>query len=153
MQELIAPDHMIFFDTYWQFLGNRRDLASTIEVACGVPTDITRAGWDPVKRACIATIMSWASGRSTTRVEDRAYSLIGLFDVNMPLLYGEGEKAFQRLQEEILKCTEDQTIFAWEAVTTLSPSVLASSPDNFASTYHFPRADELQRRKPHAVTN
>ena len=54
------------------------------------------------------------AGRQTTREEDIAYSLLGLFDVNMPLLYGEGSvKAFLRLQEEIMKLTEDQSIFAW----------------------------------------
>lgn len=51
----------------------------------------------------------------TTRIEDRAYCLLGLFDVNMPLLYGEGEKAFIRLQEEIVKDSDDESIFAWRA--------------------------------------
>jgi hypothetical protein len=56
--------------------------------------------------------MSWAAKRQATREEDLAYSLLGLFNVNMPLLYGEGEKAFRRLQEEIIKSSNDQTIFA-----------------------------------------
>jgi hypothetical protein len=59
--------------------------------------------------------MSWASCRETTRREDIAYSLLGLFDVNMPLLYGEGDKAFLRLQEEIMKESNDQSILAWDA--------------------------------------
>jgi hypothetical protein len=59
--------------------------------------------------------MSWAADRQTTRVEDRAYSLLGIFDVNMPLLYGEGPKAFIRLQEEILRESPDLSIFAWES--------------------------------------
>ena len=58
--------------------------------------------------------MSWAAKRRTTRVEDRAYSLLGLFEINMPLLYGEGEKAFLRLQEEIAKNASDLSLFAWE---------------------------------------
>ena len=66
--------------------------------------------------------MSWASWRKTTRPEDEAYCLLGIFGINMPLLYGEGnEMAFLRLQEEILRETEDQSIFAWspnEALTT-----------------------------------
>ena len=57
--------------------------------------------------------MSWASSRKTTRVEDVAYCLLGLFEVNMPLLYGEGKAAFQRLQHEILKASDDEIIFAW----------------------------------------
>ncbi|CAJ2509418.1 Uu.00g144440.m01.CDS01 [Anthostomella pinea] len=60
-----------------------------------------------------ATIMSWASRRETTREEDLAYCLMGLFDVNMPLFYGEKEKAFYRLQEEIIRRSDDQSILAW----------------------------------------
>jgi len=57
--------------------------------------------------------MSFAAYRTTTRTEDLAYCLMGLMDVNMPLLYGEGNKAFTRLQEEIIRNTDDQTIFVW----------------------------------------
>lgn len=60
--------------------------------------------------------MSWAAERKTTRVEDRDYclfGLFGLFDINMPLLYGEGRKAFFRLQEELLKNSNEQSLFAW----------------------------------------
>lgn len=55
--------------------------------------------------------MSWASKRQTTRVEDIAYSVMGLFGVNLPMLYGEGERAFIRLQEEIMRASDDHTIF------------------------------------------
>jgi len=57
--------------------------------------------------------MYWASKRETTRKEDEAYCLLGLFGVNMPLLYGEGSKAFFRLQQEIIKTADDQSILAW----------------------------------------
>jgi hypothetical protein len=58
--------------------------------------------------------MSWAAGRETTRPEDIAYCLMGMFNVNMPLLYGEGaHKAFYRLQEEIVNTSLDHSIFAW----------------------------------------
>jgi hypothetical protein len=56
--------------------------------------------------------MSWASNRETKRFEDIAYSLLGILDINMPLLYGEGVKAFQRLQEEIMKRSDDHSILA-----------------------------------------
>ena len=52
--------------------------------------------------------MSWAAHRETSRKEDEAYCLLGLFEVNMPLLYGEEEKAFTRLQEEIIRSNSDQ---------------------------------------------
>jgi hypothetical protein len=56
--------------------------------------------------------MSWASKKETTRVEDLAYCLIGMFGINMPLLYKEGERAFTRLQEEIIKVLDNYSLFA-----------------------------------------
>jgi hypothetical protein len=58
--------------------------------------------------------MSWMAGRKTTREEDIAYCLLGIFDINMPLLYGEGSNAFKRLQEEIIKQSTDHSLFAWQ---------------------------------------
>ena len=78
--------------------------------------------------------MSWAACRTTTQVEDRAYSLMGLFDVNMPMLYGEGKKAFHRLQLEIICTSNDQSIFAWEYMMAEDDrigSILADDPSNF----------------------
>lgn len=62
--------------------------------------------------------MSWAAHRETTRVEDLAYCLLGIFDVNIPLLYGEGRKAFLRSQE-ILRVSHDQSLFAWVLRSTI----------------------------------
>ena len=66
-----------------------------------------------LSNASIAMRMSWAAGRPTTKKEDMANCLLGLFDVIMPLLYGEGDKAFMRLQNEIIKKSPDESIFAW----------------------------------------
>jgi hypothetical protein len=63
--------------------------------------------------ASIEERTSWASRRQATRVEDIAYCLLGIFGVNMPLVYGEGERAFIRLQEEIQKHSSDCSILAW----------------------------------------
>ncbi|PMD13871.1 HET-domain-containing protein [Hyaloscypha hepaticicola] len=68
----------------------------------------------PLSKFSVSERMSWASRRSTTRVEDMAYCLLGIFEVNMPLLYGEGGRAFFRLQEEIIRKTPDETIFCWD---------------------------------------
>lgn len=58
--------------------------------------------------------MTWASGRNTTTPKDIAYCLLVLFNVNMPLPYGEGkEKAFIRLWDEFLKSSGGESIFAW----------------------------------------
>ncbi len=62
----------------------------------------------------VAQRMSWASCRMTTRLEDEAYSLLGLFNVNMSLLYGEGRNAFFRLQKEIKSTSTDMSIIAWD---------------------------------------
>ena len=66
----------------------------------------------PFGQFCVARRMSWASRRVTTRVEDIAYCLLGIFKINMPLLYGEGTRAFIRLQEEIIKSVDDDSILA-----------------------------------------
>lgn len=77
--------------------------------------------------------LSWAAGRQTTRIEDRAYSLVGLFGVNMPLLYGEGHKEFKRLQEEILDMGTDLSILAWEPTRRVIDCLLFSeSPEQYA---------------------
>ncbi|KAI4653218.1 uncharacterized protein J4E79_008732 [Alternaria viburni] len=81
----------------------------------------------------VAQKMKWASARTTTREEDLAYCLMGLFDVNMPLLYGEGKKAFYRLQKAILGISSDHSILAFRSdpsedlVAEQSP-LLASHP-------------------------
>jgi hypothetical protein len=65
-------------------------------------------------RPSIAEIMSWAANRKTTRIEDMAYCLLGIFDINMPLLYGEGSRAFIRLQLEIIQRTTGHPFLAWQ---------------------------------------
>ncbi|KAF8857600.1 hypothetical protein BDZ45DRAFT_787994 [Acephala macrosclerotiorum] len=85
------------------------------------------------QRASIAQKMSWVSKREALRPEDMAYCLLGIFGVNMPLLYGEGDKAFVRLQTEIIRVSDDESTFAWYD-STLSHSVcgmLAKSPAAF----------------------
>ena len=69
-------------------------------------------------RFSVAQKMAWASNRTCTRPEDHAYRLMGLFGVNMPLLYGEGGyKAFQRLQQEILRCPDDESLLRGTVIT------------------------------------
>ena len=136
LQELLASVEIAFFDAVWKFRGFKRqfcDLISTI-------TQIDRPHLLEKgirQNAAVAVKMSWASRRKTTRVEDMAYCLLGIFDINMPLLYGEGTKSFRRLQEEIVKRTNDLTLFAWKA-SGREPfekhqSVLAPSPVMFDS--------------------
>jgi hypothetical protein len=111
LQELIAPAMVEFYDAEWKEIGTKHSLGSRIAKSTGIDIDVLR-GNSP--SSCnVATRMSWAAGRQTTRIEDEAYCLLGLFRVNMPLLYGEGRQAFRRLQEEILRVEEDYTLFTW----------------------------------------
>ncbi|KAI6019370.1 hypothetical protein PISMIDRAFT_52523, partial [Pisolithus microcarpus 441] len=112
LQELIAPKEVKFFNKDWVHIGNKRQLEPTLERTTRIPRGVLRSGLAG-KRLSVAQIMWWAAKRKTSRVEDRAYSLMGLFGVNMPMLYGEGKKAFQRLQLEIIRISSDHSIFAW----------------------------------------
>lgn len=120
LQELIAPWELIFYDMNWNFLGSRLHLASEITSITQIPRRVlirsknSEARIGPVLQSTsVAHRMSWASKRVTTREEDLAYSLMGIFDVNMPLLYGEGKRAFLRLQEAIMYASKDQSILAF----------------------------------------
>jgi hypothetical protein len=108
LQELLAPETLEFFDKNWIEIGTKYSLQERITKATGIKHLFN------FKEACVATKMSWASKRKTTRQEDQAYCLMGLFGVNMPPLYGEGNNAFLRLQLEILSKTDDESIFAWK---------------------------------------
>ncbi|KIM60329.1 hypothetical protein SCLCIDRAFT_58566, partial [Scleroderma citrinum Foug A] len=112
LQELIAPRKLQFFNKQWKSIGTKRTHADDLNKVTRVPVDILMDGLTS-NRPCVAQIMSWAASRKTTRIEDQAYSLLGLLDVNMPMLYGEGKEAFQRLQLEIIRKSNDQSIFAW----------------------------------------
>ncbi|KAK4159409.1 heterokaryon incompatibility protein-domain-containing protein, partial [Cladorrhinum sp. PSN259] len=126
LQELFAPNIVLFFNSAWTAIGTRGDKHIVESISKSkttriekqflfkrneytMPTDVREF----FKYVPVAQKMAWASGRQTTRIEDRAYSLLGLFDINMPLLYGEGDKAFQRLQHEIMRKSDDCTILAW----------------------------------------
>ncbi|KAI0913838.1 HET-domain-containing protein [Ustulina deusta] len=127
LQELIAPPVVIFYSSEWSEIGSRKALRNTLMELTGISYDAFEGFVD---RCSVAQKMSWASKRETTRVEDEAYCMLGLFGVSMPLLYGEGRKAFRRLQEEIIKRSDDETIFAW-ARGNDDGRLLALSPSNF----------------------
>ncbi|TBU43665.1 HET-domain-containing protein [Dichomitus squalens] len=122
LQELIAPGRMIFLSADWETIGSKDDLVDVLEETTGVDRDalLFRTELDQFS---IARRFSWATGRRTERVEDQAYALMGIFDINMPTLYGEGERAFRRLQEEIMRRTPDQSLLAWGGVWKHSSDV------------------------------
>lgn len=137
---MVAPHHLEFHDREWNARGQKYGLYSQLETITGIRENIL-LGYVDLSTVAVAEKMSWAAHRQTTRIEDAAYSLLGIFNVNMPLLYGEEEKAFTRLQEEIIKTTNDRSIFAWKLPPTLESkseakdnllcAVLARSPAAF----------------------
>ena len=141
LQEMIAPREVRFFNKDWHHVGDKARLAETLEVVTRVPRHILTRGLTG-NRPCVAQVMSWAANRTTTRVEDRAYSLMGLLDVNMPMLYGEGKKAFHRLQLEIIRSSNDQSIFAWGGQS--ESSVLADDPRCFKRCSQMERMDHTE---------
>ncbi|KAN0073072.1 HET domain containing protein [Elaphomyces granulatus] len=105
LQELVAPALVEFFSKEGKQLGNKRSLERHIHEATGIPVKVLRGS--PLSGFTIPERMSWAENRDTTREEDKAYSLLGIFDVYIPLIYGEGrENAFKRLWEEIDKASK-----------------------------------------------
>lgn len=136
LQELIAPRVVEFYDRVWVMRGTKRDLVDELSAITGVLDRVLL--WTPaLYKVSVGARMSWAANRETTRPEDMAYCLLGIFDVNMPMLYGEGKKAFRRLQEAIIRQSNDLTIFAFgenladNLEDQQSPSLLANSPSDF----------------------
>jgi hypothetical protein len=113
LQELLAPRDMRFYDRNWKFMGIKVALADEIEAITGIEASYLAETRD-FRKACIATKMSWMAGRTTTREEDVSYALLGLFNIMMTPQYGEGQRAFLRLQHELLSRTADESLFAWQ---------------------------------------
>ncbi|KAI1850726.1 hypothetical protein JX266_004008 [Neoarthrinium moseri] len=141
LQELIAPLNVRFYSSDWNELGSKKD--EDLRSRLGIITNIES---------------------HVLETEDQAYSLMGIFDVNMPLIYGEGAKAFRRLQEEIIKNSDDQSLFAWGIPSPLgdvgqfsrSPKasmppahgLLADSPGDFANSHQVLRVPFAYRNAP-----
>jgi hypothetical protein len=99
---------VLFYNEAWEFLNDKSGLHEQITSITGIGRGYLSGH---VGAASIAKRMSWAASRTTRRLEDIAYCLMGSFSVNMPLLYGE--QAFIRLQKAIMKSSDDESLFAW----------------------------------------
>lgn len=140
LQELIAPTSVMFFNQLWKEIGTKGSLRDTIFRITSINREVL-AGISDLAHHSAAEKMSWASNRTTSRIEDQAYCLLGLHGINMPLMYGERENAFRRLQEAIMAKTNDHSLFTWTRangdITSIATaharsSILASSPRDFA---------------------
>lgn len=150
LQELLAPSNVVFFDEQWTEIGSKVFLEETLSQFC----NISKAHLKDPLSASIAARMSWASCRETSREEDLAYSLLGLFDIQMPLIYGEGANAFRRLQLEIMASSDDESIFAWKDPELVHSGTLALHPAAFQGSgdilpVNFPAL----RRSPYHMSN
>jgi hypothetical protein len=136
LQELLAPRHVRFLNSQWQKIGTRSDLHQPIAGITGLPKSVLfMPPKNDVRDFPVATRISWVAKRQTARIEDLSYSLLGILDVNMPMLYGEGSAAFTRLQGEIIKKYNDLSIFAWTggAIGRGYMNILAAAPSAFVS--------------------
>lgn len=133
LQELLAPRRVVFLYADWSELGDKHDLADVLQEITGIHRDVLTFR-RPLSDFSVAHRFSWASGRDARRPEDKAYCLMGLFGIHMSVLYGEGDMAFRRLQQEILLGFCDHTLLAWDESQdprNPSPWPFAASPATF----------------------
>ncbi|KAF5347479.1 hypothetical protein D9758_015041 [Tetrapyrgos nigripes] len=141
LQELLAPEYIAFFDEDWMKIGTRWSLRNVISVVTTIPIDVLEGR--PLDKYSVAQKMSWAVRQETMRPEDKAYCLLGMFGVSMSPIYGEGgEKAFMQLQQEIIRVSDDQSIFGWigyeqeRGLLARSPLEFRYSGQVWASVHH-----------------
>lgn len=180
LQELLAPVRILFFDAGWNPINPAKikmsdvyksyseytpsaNVASRQAEQYAILSEVTSIPKSVLDKTIalasvsIACRLSWAAKRKTTRIEDMAYCLMGILQVNMPLLYGEGEKAFLRLQEIAISSSDDISALAWgfgtswkDMETLGGGSVLARSPVAFL--HHPPSHIQHFRHKPRIHT-
>lgn len=113
LQELLAPASVQFFSQEGKLLGDKKSLERRIHDITGISVQALQGNC--LSQFSVAQRLSWAGKRQTTRKEDAAYSLLGIFDINMPLIYGEGsKKAFDRLRRKIYKNSKGKFRTKWE---------------------------------------
>jgi hypothetical protein len=135
LQELIAPTTVIFYNQSWKYLGTKEEFSDEISLITNIKKEVLE-GSAQLWNESVAARMSWAAHRETTRTEDLAYCLLGIFEVNMGMIYGEGQNAFRRLQEEIVRQSNDLTIFAWNQASgeDADSGIFAQSPTLFGGS-------------------
>ncbi len=170
LQELIAPRDVQFYDSHWTLRGGKRELCHSLSGVTKIDGHVlwprTQNIQGVLRTVSVAKKMSWAAGRRTTRIEDKAYCLLGIFDVNIPLLYGERGRAFTRLQHAIAQNSNDLSLFAWIAdqeddtygdltVTGDNYSgLLAKDPSQFGACLDIERIDDPVLPPPYwTITN
>ena len=171
LQELLAPSQLVFFTSSWSEIamvdkdpwswsaGDRPhdSMLSLLTTITKIPRVYLSFG-KRLQDAPVCQRMAWSAHRQTTRPEDEAYCLLGLFDINMPLLYGEGRKAFMRLQQQLMQVAADDTLFCWGRDAFAEPDsypdvewsgLLAKSPSWFSGLQSTSLKLELRQQPSH----
>jgi len=170
LQELLAPGKVVFYAADWSWLGTRETLARHVSAATAIAMRYLaperwgmsgdrihswlRNRYSIVHEASVAERMAWLARRETSRIEDMAYCALGIFGIHMPLVYGEGARAFTRLQEEILRVSDDHSLFCWSwAVGERQGSLLSPQPRGFLEAAHYVPLQAETRPVPYMMTN
>jgi hypothetical protein len=120
LQELVAPAIVEFYTAEGVYLGDKTSLVQEIHDITKIGVDVL-LGVKPLSGYSVDERMAWTMGRTTKRREDAAYCMLGIFDVQMPLIYGEGrDKAFTRLRREIALQSGSDMDFTTRAFSTVS---------------------------------
>lgn len=136
--QIIFPREVYFFSSDWSPIGTKESLLGYLSSIIGIDEPVLENS-DCLEDYSIARRMSWASEMTASRTEDFAYALVGLFNVSMPVTYGEGRKAFLKLQEEISKDTDDFSFVAWDSFDLQEyHGLFAFSPACFRQFRHGP---------------
>lgn len=155
LQELIAPAKVRFYDKSWSVVGMKDTLGAQLSCITGIGPGILAPGGRDLRELLgefpISHRMAWAATRKTTRIEDMAYSLIGIFGVNLSLVYGEGERAFNRLQEEMFKIKAQLRYYPSKDLYALDLNCChsADSSKRLGIFLKHQGANNLARAKPH----
>jgi len=147
LQELLAPEFVEFFSKEKERLGDKESLKQLLNDITGIPLEALQGCH--LSRFPINERMSWAVKRETKRKEDEAYSLLGIFNIHMPLIYGEGkENAFFRLKEEIEKrarTTSQQPLIDGDSVRSHSTKEDEKPKDDLVTNVHLHHSGDITR--------
>lgn len=128
LQELVAPASVEFFSISGDRLGDKKSLEPTLYKITGIAVEALRGA--PLSNFTVDERLSWAANRQTKREEDAAYSLLGIFGIHMPAIYGEGKQnALERLLRKIRKRMREQNS-PLNANFSLPASLAPTAPAN-----------------------
>ncbi|KAF1960353.1 hypothetical protein CC80DRAFT_582921, partial [Byssothecium circinans] len=128
LQELLAPKLVDFFSREGDRLGDKTTLEQEVHETTGIPHAALHGA--PLSDFSTEERMRWAAKRDTKKREDKAYCLLGIFDVFIPLIYGEGDNAFNRLKDAINQLSRDSSRCKERLLESLNDGSPFTRPNN-----------------------